>query len=240
MARHIKSIPKRISEVAPEVGISKELEDVVMRLLAKDPTERQASAEGLSGELLAAVESHGAGASGVRSSIANAAGIAVPDSRRPLPLLAPSPARRDGLPPAVLAVLVAVVVVVAAAAVYLGMKSGKATAAAPAESAASSASASASTAEAPAPLPSPAVVPATSETPPATASAEPPPRPQPPEHVDHIPARPHGRPAARPSRATTPPPPSPRTATPAPPPAASPPPSTTAAPSATSNYTVFD
>jgi serine/threonine-protein kinase len=246
MARHIKSIPKRITEVAPEVGISKELEDVVMRLLAKDPTDRQASAEALSGELLAALEAHGPNASGVRSSIANAAGIPTPDSRHPPPLLA-SPPRRDGLPPAVLAAIVAMVVVVAAAAVYLGMRSGKASAAA-ADSAASSApaaggSASASTAEgASSPSPSGALAapPVTADMP-ATASAEPPPRPA--EHVDHTPSRPHGRPTARPGRAAAPAPPTPRTAAPPAPPAPAPsPPTPTPAPppSATSNYNVFD
>jgi len=53
MARHIKSVAKRPSEVCPEANIPRELDDVVMRALSKEPYERQASADVLAGELLA-------------------------------------------------------------------------------------------------------------------------------------------------------------------------------------------
>jgi eukaryotic-like serine/threonine-protein kinase len=129
MARHIKSAPKRPNEVAPDANVPKELEDVVMRALSKDPAERQASADVFAGELLAALEAQGAATSGVRSSITNAAGIRVPDSMRPPPMaLPPAPRIRKtlgGIPTALVAAALAVIVIVAAAGVYLGMRSGK-------------------------------------------------------------------------------------------------------------------
>ena len=100
MARHIKSVPKRPNEVAPDANVPKELEDVVMRALSKDPVERQASADVFAGELLAALEAQGATTSGVRASITNAAGIRVPDSMRPpaISLPPPPPASKKRLP----------------------------------------------------------------------------------------------------------------------------------------------
>ncbi|MBX3214731.1 MAG: serine/threonine protein kinase [Labilithrix sp.] len=129
MARHIKSVPKRPNEVAPDANVPKELEDVVMRALSKDPVERQASADVFAGELLAALEAQGAMSSGVRASITNAAGIRVPDSMRPpaisLPV-APAPKRTvGGLPLALVAAALPVIILVAAAGVYLGLRSGK-------------------------------------------------------------------------------------------------------------------
>jgi serine/threonine-protein kinase len=125
MARHIKSVPKRPSEVCPEANIPKELEDVVMRALSKDPNDRQASADIFAGELLAALEAQNATTSGVRASITNAAGIRVPDSMRPPPTsLPPPPRKRASSPLPILAVLIPLVVVAAGAAVYLGMKRG--------------------------------------------------------------------------------------------------------------------
>jgi len=117
MARHIKSTPKRPSEAAPDAAVPKELEDVVMRTLAKDPSDRPASAEILAGELLAALEAQGAQTSGVRTSITNAAGIRVPESMRPPPV--PLPKLRRKLPLALL--VVPVVIVAAATGVYLGL-----------------------------------------------------------------------------------------------------------------------
>ncbi len=45
MARHIKAIPERPTEVCPDAAIPAELERIVMRALAKDPVDRPASAE---------------------------------------------------------------------------------------------------------------------------------------------------------------------------------------------------
>ncbi|MBX3209254.1 MAG: protein kinase [Labilithrix sp.] len=131
MARHIKSVPKRPNEVAPEANVPKELEDVVMRALSKDPTDRQASADVFAGELLAALEAQGATTSGVRASITNAAGIRVPDSMRPPAIsLPPAPAPKrtlGGLPLPLVVAALPVIVLVAAAGVYLGLRSGKPT-----------------------------------------------------------------------------------------------------------------
>ena len=55
MARHIKSTPKRPNEAVPEAMIPTELEDVIMRTLAKEPKDRPGSAEIFAGELLAAL-----------------------------------------------------------------------------------------------------------------------------------------------------------------------------------------
>ena len=117
MARHIKSQPKRPNEAVPEAMLSPELEDVVMRTLAKDPNDRPASAEVFAGELLTALEAHAAHISGVRTSITNAAGIRVPESMRPRPTALPKLKKR--VPPLVLAV--PLVLVAAAGGVYLGM-----------------------------------------------------------------------------------------------------------------------
>ncbi len=83
MARHIKSVPKKPSDVAPEANIPREVEDVVMRALSKLPADRQASADIFAGELLAALEAQSATSSGVRSALTNAAGIRLPESMRP-------------------------------------------------------------------------------------------------------------------------------------------------------------
>ncbi len=123
MARHIKSTPKPIRESCPEAAIPRELEDVVMRVLAKDPSVRPATAEALASELLAALEAQGATASGVRASITNAAGIRVPDSIRPPPAsLAPSTkAKKKRALRGLVVVGLAVVTLGVAIGVYLGM-----------------------------------------------------------------------------------------------------------------------
>ena len=117
MARHIKSQPKRPNEAAPEAMLSRELEDVVMRTLAKDPKDRPGSAEVFAGELLTALEAHAAQTSGVRASITNAAGIRVPESMRPPPMALPKLKKRFP----VLLLAVPLVLVAAAGGVYLGM-----------------------------------------------------------------------------------------------------------------------
>jgi serine/threonine-protein kinase len=119
MARHIKSTPKRPNEATPEAMIPAELEEVIMRCLAKDPKDRPATAELFAGELLAALEAQGAQTSGVRASITNAAGIRVPESMRPPPVALARPQRKK--PPVFLLVAVPVVVLAAAAGVYLGL-----------------------------------------------------------------------------------------------------------------------
>jgi eukaryotic-like serine/threonine-protein kinase len=121
MARHIKSTPKRPNEATPEAMIPTELEDVILRTLAKEPKDRPASAEILAGELLAALEAQGAQTSGVRASITNAAGIRVPESMRPPPVALPK-ATRKRFPLLLLAV--PLVVLAAAGGVYLGLSRG--------------------------------------------------------------------------------------------------------------------
>ncbi|MDB4935589.1 MAG: Serine/threonine-protein kinase pkn3 [Labilithrix sp.] len=119
MARHIKSTPKRPNEAVPEAMIPRELEDVIMRTLAKDPKDRPGSAEILAGELLAALEAQGAQTSGVRASITNAAGIRVPESMRPPPMALPKPLSRSKVP--LLFIAVPVILLAAAGGVYAMM-----------------------------------------------------------------------------------------------------------------------
>jgi serine/threonine-protein kinase len=70
MARHIKTVPVPMSEACPEARIPPELENLVQRLLAKEPAMRPRSAEALAGELAHLVESGVANTSGVRFSLA--------------------------------------------------------------------------------------------------------------------------------------------------------------------------
>lgn len=129
MARHIKSTPKRPNEANPEAGVPKELEDVVMRTLAKDPADRPSSAEQMAGELLAALEAQAATTSGVRASITNVAGIRVPESMRPPPVALPKPKPRFpaalvNVPPKAWWVALPLIALVALVSVFLGMRSG--------------------------------------------------------------------------------------------------------------------
>jgi serine/threonine-protein kinase len=161
MARHIKSVPKRPNEANPEANIPRELEDVIMRALSKDPAERQPTADIFAGELLAALEAQGAMTSGVRASITNAAGIRVPDSMRPpaiaLPAVSKKKASRGHLP--LIAAVTPVVVLVAAAGVYLGMRTGEPALAAPDPGTTTAPSTAASVlATRPAPAPEPPTV----------------------------------------------------------------------------------
>jgi serine/threonine protein kinase len=55
MARHIKTPPKRPIESAPQANIPPALDEVVMRILAKEPHQRPASAEAMSQELARAM-----------------------------------------------------------------------------------------------------------------------------------------------------------------------------------------
>ncbi|MFI5299445.1 MAG: serine/threonine-protein kinase [Polyangiales bacterium] len=56
MARHIQSLPPRPREIAPDAGISRRLEAVILRTLAKDPKRRPQSAQELHDELEAALQ----------------------------------------------------------------------------------------------------------------------------------------------------------------------------------------
>ncbi|GAC1394060.1 MAG: hypothetical protein NVSMB47_02440 [Polyangiales bacterium] len=56
MARHIQSLPPRPREVAPDAGISKRLEAVILRTLSKDPKRRPQTALELHDELTDAIK----------------------------------------------------------------------------------------------------------------------------------------------------------------------------------------
>jgi serine/threonine-protein kinase len=70
MARHIKTMPRPMSEVAPDARIPSEVEACVMRVLSKEPEKRPQDAEAMIVELTRARES-GPVTSGVRASLAN-------------------------------------------------------------------------------------------------------------------------------------------------------------------------
>ena len=96
MARHIKTPPKRPIEAAPQAGIPQELENVVMRALAKEPHQRPASAEALSQELARAMNLSATATSGIRASlVVPAAAAALQLASVPAPALPPVPLRRS-------------------------------------------------------------------------------------------------------------------------------------------------
>jgi serine/threonine-protein kinase len=72
MARHIKTMPRPIREVAPDAHIPPEIEAAVMRVLSKDPDHRPESADAMAAELGRALESSLSATSGVRASISSA------------------------------------------------------------------------------------------------------------------------------------------------------------------------
>ena len=51
MARHIKTMPRPMSEVAPDANVPPEVESAVMRMLSKDPAKRPQTADAMSAEL---------------------------------------------------------------------------------------------------------------------------------------------------------------------------------------------
>ncbi|MGC4088259.1 MAG: serine/threonine-protein kinase [Polyangiaceae bacterium] len=69
MARHIKDAPPPFRQVSPEAQVPAAIEQVVFRSLAKSADERPQSAEQMSAELEAAVETARAISSGVQSSL---------------------------------------------------------------------------------------------------------------------------------------------------------------------------
>ena len=72
MARHIKTMPRPMREVAPDAHIPPEIESAVMRVLSKDPDNRPDSADAMSAELGRALESALSVTSGVRAAVASA------------------------------------------------------------------------------------------------------------------------------------------------------------------------
>jgi serine/threonine protein kinase len=58
MARHIQSLPPRPREVAPDAGISRKLEAVILKALAKDPKRRPQTALELHEELAETLKDH--------------------------------------------------------------------------------------------------------------------------------------------------------------------------------------
>jgi serine/threonine-protein kinase len=229
MARHIKSVPKRPNEVNAAANVPRELEDVVMRALSKDPEQRQANAEIFASELLAALETHGAMASGVRASAVDTAVVRVPGSVRP-PSTAVVPAvpvkRRATAPLVAAGALLALLAV--AVAVYLRAGAGKRSPARPEPAPTGAATTMGTTTE--------AVSIAPPQTSPPVPTLPAPPRP-PANAATSSPKAAHGRggrpwrnPAAvtTPAAAVTTASPAQTAASPAPP------------PSATSNYGVFE
>jgi serine/threonine-protein kinase len=87
MARHIKTPPRPMSEVAPDARIPPEVESLVMRVLSKDQEKRPQTSDALIAELTRAKEA-AFQSSGVRASLESGPQSAV-DSRKSLP--PPSP-----------------------------------------------------------------------------------------------------------------------------------------------------
>ena len=87
MARHIKTPPRPMSEVAPEARIVPELESLVMRVLSKEPEKRPQTADALISEL-ARVKESAVLTSGVRASLAPSQ-EAIVDKGRSVPPAAP-------------------------------------------------------------------------------------------------------------------------------------------------------
>jgi serine/threonine protein kinase len=69
MARHIKTMPRPMTEVAPDANIPPEVENAVMRVLSKDPARRPQTADAMSAELGRARESALSATSGIRASV---------------------------------------------------------------------------------------------------------------------------------------------------------------------------
>jgi serine/threonine protein kinase len=215
MARHIKTAPRAMSEVAADARIPTELEALVMRVLSKDPEKRPDSADALSAELTRVKET-AVVTSGVRASLASGLegllegvkprSVPPPPPAQQTPsalthdtlsvaqALLKSRSRRWLVPAAAFGVLVALALTILVLASAPGRK------AAHGQTAATATTAAAVTATAPALPPPPAVT--TADTPPAPTSTIPTiaasalPRPEP--TVSAPPARPE--PPPRPER----------------------------------------
>ncbi len=81
MARHIKTAPRPMTEVAPDANIPPEIEGAVMRVLSKDPANRPQTADAMSAELERVQESALSITSGIRVSVSGTT-EAVPESAR--------------------------------------------------------------------------------------------------------------------------------------------------------------
>ncbi len=88
MARHIKTMPRTPSEVAPDARIAPEVEALVMRVLDKEPGKRPDSAEALIAELTR-VRDSAVVTSGVRASVGPAEGVLDARHSDPPPAIAP-------------------------------------------------------------------------------------------------------------------------------------------------------
>jgi serine/threonine-protein kinase len=69
MARHIKTAPRPMSEVASDANVPPEIEAAVMRVLSKDPANRPQTADAMSADLERAQESSLSVTSGIRVSV---------------------------------------------------------------------------------------------------------------------------------------------------------------------------
>ncbi len=105
MARHIKTAPKPPSEACPDAHIPPEIESIVMRALAKEPSQRPASAEAFAQELAQAREMGVAGTSGVRISAPSPGDVEAVAAKRPA--IPPPPRPDDSLDVAAEAALAA-------------------------------------------------------------------------------------------------------------------------------------
>jgi hypothetical protein len=88
MARHIKDMPPRFSEIAADALVPAAIEQLVFRSLAKSADDRPQSAEQMSAELDAAVEATRAASSGVQAALAEPAAPSSTRGGRLLALLA--------------------------------------------------------------------------------------------------------------------------------------------------------
>jgi len=92
MARHIKTVPRPMGEVAPDARIPPDVESVVMRVLAKEPEKRPDRAEAFASEL-ARVRASAAGTSGVRATLESGHEVLVGKAAS----IPPSPETADAL-----------------------------------------------------------------------------------------------------------------------------------------------
>jgi eukaryotic-like serine/threonine-protein kinase len=88
MARHIKTMPRAMTDVAPDARIAADVENLVMRVLSKEPEGRPESADALTAEL-ARIRENSPILSGIRASLAPG-DIAV-DTPRSVPPSSPPP-----------------------------------------------------------------------------------------------------------------------------------------------------
>jgi serine/threonine-protein kinase len=89
MARHIKTPPRAMSEVAPDARIPPEVENLVMRVLSKEPEKRPQTADAMATELTRLKEA-AAASSGVRASLSHGLDGILDKTKSVPPPLAPS------------------------------------------------------------------------------------------------------------------------------------------------------